>query len=684
MDNSANAGARRRTTTVLDAAADPHVRQLIIGSRGRPCLDPEVPAPNGGVGYVGGTSLPIGRVRWRADLGKCVDATPLVVLVSQRRQWSQQQALLLHSRSHRLQQQQQQPGGEVKGEAREQGDCIGPTMEEGYVVVGSHAHLVQALSLASGACLWRTHLPDRVDSSAALSRCGRYVVVGCYDGGMYTLCSRTGDVWWRFDTGGQVKSSPAVHQDTGVTYCASHSGLVAALDVARRAVLWTGHAGATSDAAAATGPLPVNVRDTPVTAHEATGDGGRGRFAGVFASPVIDCRRAQLYIASLSGQLLAYSINADDVHDLGIADIVTAAQGRAVHATAWITPAPAAKRAPDAVTIASPAGGEGGSTAALTTLTSQARVAAVAGAGAGEEGRHPLYHRPIWCCQMPAPVFSTPALHAVAGVLVVCCVDGSLHGITTHGGTRLWTSLAPGPIFSSPALLINHNNQPNQGQHQQPQQPQQPQQHQQQPQHLHQHDHRCPSASHHEDTDISGDAFVVGCHGNAVLAYNFAGEPLWTSPADGTVYASPCPTKSGYVGLTGLSSQAGGGGLVTATTTGTVSLLDAASGERQASVQLPGEIFSSPVVYKCRAVNGCANVNCGDSSFRGEECGGIGNGGGSGVKATGPGGGGEEERKCEVEEGEREEKTWVAAEGHDGVLVGCRDNYLYCLTWAPQ
>ena len=46
------------------------------------------------------------------------------------------------------------------------------------VLIGSHSHLFCAVHLSSGHVLWSTRLGDRVESSACLSACGRFGVVG--------------------------------------------------------------------------------------------------------------------------------------------------------------------------------------------------------------------------------------------------------------------------------------------------------------------------------------------------------------------------------------------------------------------------------------------------------------------------------------------------------------------------
>uniref|UniRef100_A0A8C3WMY6 Beta-alanine-activating enzyme n=1 Tax=Catagonus wagneri TaxID=51154 RepID=A0A8C3WMY6_9CETA len=75
------------------------------------------------------------RVRWRSDAGRCVDASPLVVAVA----------------------------------------AAAPSAT---VYIGSHSRKVLALDLSSGKVKWEQTLGDRVESSACVSRCGNFIVVG--------------------------------------------------------------------------------------------------------------------------------------------------------------------------------------------------------------------------------------------------------------------------------------------------------------------------------------------------------------------------------------------------------------------------------------------------------------------------------------------------------------------------
>lgn len=75
------------------------------------------------------------RERWRSDTGKCVDASPLVVI---------------------------------------------PAVDKSSatVYIGSHSHRMLAIDLYSGKVKWEQILGDRIESSACVSKCGNFIVVG--------------------------------------------------------------------------------------------------------------------------------------------------------------------------------------------------------------------------------------------------------------------------------------------------------------------------------------------------------------------------------------------------------------------------------------------------------------------------------------------------------------------------
>ncbi|XP_044935724.1 beta-alanine-activating enzyme isoform X2 [Mustela putorius furo] len=153
------------------------------------------------------------RVRWRSDTGKCVDASPLVVI----------------------------PAVEKPS----------PT-----VYMGSHSHRMMALDLHSGKVKWEQILGDRIESSACVSRCGNFIVVGCYNGLVYVLKSNSGETHWTFPTEDAVKSSAAVDPTTGLLYVGSHDQHAYALDIYEKKCVWKLHCGGTVSSSPCLSLLP--------------------------------------------------------------------------------------------------------------------------------------------------------------------------------------------------------------------------------------------------------------------------------------------------------------------------------------------------------------------------------------------------------------------------------------------
>ncbi|TNM87520.1 hypothetical protein fugu_005741 [Takifugu bimaculatus] len=142
---------------------------------------------------------------WSSDTGRCVDASPV---------------LLLRYRTDQC-----------------------PAEGKTTVIIGSHSHRIQALDLISGSLVWERVLGGRIEASAAVSRCGSLVVVGCYDGCVYFLCTVTGETRWIFKTGDAVKSSPAVDPVTGLVIVGSHDGTVYGLNPEVEQCVWRRHCG---------------------------------------------------------------------------------------------------------------------------------------------------------------------------------------------------------------------------------------------------------------------------------------------------------------------------------------------------------------------------------------------------------------------------------------------------------
>lgn len=141
------------------------------------------------------TSLTM-EMSWKADLEKCIDASPLLVV---------------------------QPGSAQSARTI-------------WAIAGSHAGIVVCVDVdREGSVVWRTKVDDRVEASASLSVRNELVYVGTYSGSLYALDLKSGKVKWTFQCDGTIKAAAvpidecevvilgaydhklrAIKQDTGV------------------------------------------------------------------------------------------------------------------------------------------------------------------------------------------------------------------------------------------------------------------------------------------------------------------------------------------------------------------------------------------------------------------------------------------------------------------------------------
>ncbi|NXC43575.1 ACSF4 enzyme, partial [Penelope pileata] len=168
------------------------------------------------------------HIKWKSNTRKCVDASPLVIVSSK---------------------------DEVSAS----------------VYVGSHSHTMQAIDLDLGEIKWEKNLGDRIESSACVSKCGNFIIVGCYDGLVYVLQSSDGETHWTFVTEDTVKSSAVVDPSSGLVYIGSHDQHAYALDIYEKECIWKLHC-----------------------------EGG-----AVFSSPCLSLFPHHVYVATLGGLLLA-------------------------------------------------------------------------------------------------------------------------------------------------------------------------------------------------------------------------------------------------------------------------------------------------------------------------------------------------------------------------------------------
>eukprot|EP00111_Clytia_hemisphaerica_P009962 TCONS_00029150-protein len=140
------------------------------------------------------------KVKRKHNLGKCIDASPLVVY------------------SH--------------------------VLDEPLVLIGCHSKRFVALT-TEGVLKWELETNGRIESSATLTADGRFCVFGCHDGFIYFVDIKSGENYWKYKTNDIVKSSPVSYNTTstnGYEYCvtsiACHDKFLYSLDHINKKVLW--------------------------------------------------------------------------------------------------------------------------------------------------------------------------------------------------------------------------------------------------------------------------------------------------------------------------------------------------------------------------------------------------------------------------------------------------------------
>ncbi|XP_032885002.1 beta-alanine-activating enzyme isoform X2 [Amblyraja radiata] len=216
------------------------------------------------------------KVRWKSDTAKCVDASPLLVI-------------------------------------------SGNNGTDVTVYIGSHSHRLQAIDIFSGEIKWERILGDRIESSACLSRCGNFIIVGCYDGYIYVLRRVDGETYWTFYTQNSVKSSPIVDPDLGLVFIGSHDQHVYALDILDKVCAWKLHCG--RGAVFSTPYLNKSPRllyvatlgESLIAVNPDSGSTVWKRSCGkpLFSSP--QCTSRSVYIGCVDGSLHCFSHNGDQL-----------------------------------------------------------------------------------------------------------------------------------------------------------------------------------------------------------------------------------------------------------------------------------------------------------------------------------------------------------------------------------
>jgi acyl-CoA synthetase len=278
------------------------------------------------------------------------------------------------------------------------------------VFIGSHSNRFVAANAATGAVLWEHEAEDRIEASAALSVCGKYISVGSFDGALYVLSIADGTVAWRYQTDDVVKSCPAVQPASDLMVFGSHDGLLHAIDVTRREPVWVyrlsppeGDRGGR----VATGPSPLSAPPA------------------IFSSPAIDQVRNRVVAADLGGVVVC----------LALATPPTAANGSPVLLWRRVLKNPVFS------SIAITPSGH------IIVATVGAEVLCLD----GECGEI------LWVFLTKGPVFSSPFIDPGTNSLFIGCHDHHVYRLDLDRGIQVWAADLGEKVYASPHGLCLAN-----------------------------------------------------------------------------------------------------------------------------------------------------------------------------------------------------------------------------------
>ena len=148
-----------------------------------------------------------------------------------------------------------------------------------------------------------------------------------------------------------------------------------------------------------------------------------------------------------------------------------------------------------------------------------------------------------WRLAIDSPIYSS--ILCDSQQIIFGAIDSSLYAVDACNGYTRWTHKATKPIFSSPVKMRSNN--------------------------------------------LEG--FVVGSHDGYLRFLSIDGDLIWTTHLKSVIFATPFVFYDQYI--------------IVSTTAGNIYLIDGKDGSKIASVSLPAEIFSTPIVVNRTLYCGC-------------------------------------------------------------------------------
>lgn len=188
--------SKRQSRETTQARSEPHSRLWSIGRFNQTTLSTAAYVPTCDVANTRSQSLSL-AFAWKVDLGKCIDASPLVI-------------------------------------QRETGRSI-----SAWAIVGSHSARIACIDVNSGVTIWHRELDDRIEACAALSVKNEFIYVGTYSGALYALSVMNGNMQWCFGAGGLIKSTALVIDCYQLVVCGAYNHVLYGLDSLTGAERWS-------------------------------------------------------------------------------------------------------------------------------------------------------------------------------------------------------------------------------------------------------------------------------------------------------------------------------------------------------------------------------------------------------------------------------------------------------------
>lgn len=144
------------------------------------------------------------ELEWKVDLGKCIDASPLIV----RRSTVDNSTLLTSTTST-------------------------------WAVIGSHSADFVCVDLTnSGNIVWKRKLDDRIEASAAMSERNETLFVSTYSGALYALDASNGAEKWVFRAKDAIKAAVLVIDALQLVVCGAYDHRLYGIDSVTGAKRW--------------------------------------------------------------------------------------------------------------------------------------------------------------------------------------------------------------------------------------------------------------------------------------------------------------------------------------------------------------------------------------------------------------------------------------------------------------